>query len=130
MKNATQLKALIRNCSKERSISAQILLRNYMHERFLERVSLSRYRNNFILKGGQLISILVGLDIRSTMDMDATIKGVPLSRNHIMDIFHEILSVKVSDNVKMDFHGIDEIRDELDNNGYRLSINTSFDGIF
>ena len=74
MKTSTQLKALIRNLSKDKDIKAEILLRNFMLERLLERISISKYRNQFILKGGMLIAAIVGVDARSTMDMDATIK--------------------------------------------------------
>jgi len=83
MNTATQLKALIRNISKEKNVNAQILLRNFMFERLLERISLSKYKHNFILKGGMLIAAMVGVDNRSTMDMDATIKGVPVSKETI-----------------------------------------------
>jgi len=79
MKTATQLKALIRNLAKQKNAGAQILLRNYMLERLLERISLSEYKNNFILKGGMLVAAMVGLDARSTIDMDATIKGLPVT---------------------------------------------------
>ena len=75
IKTARQLKDLIRNLSREKSVDAQILMRNYMMERFLERISLSEYRDKFILKGGMLVAAMVGLDARSTMDLDATIKG-------------------------------------------------------
>lgn len=75
IKTARQLKDLIRNLSKEKSADAQILMRNYMMERFLERMSLSEYRDNFILKGGMLVAAMVGLDTRSTMDLDVTVKG-------------------------------------------------------
>ena len=74
MKNAMQLKAIVKNMAKEKKISAQLVLQNYMLERFLERVSLSSYRSNFIIKGGFLIASMVGLNSRATMDMDATIK--------------------------------------------------------
>jgi len=83
---ATQLKALIRNVSKDKKVNAQILLRNYMLERLLERVSVSKYKNNFILKGGMLIAAMVGIDTRSTMDMDATIKGVHVSILYLIEI--------------------------------------------
>lgn len=83
MNTATQLKALIRNISKDKKVNAQILLRNYMLERLLERISMSKYKRNFILKGGMLIAAMAGINIRSTMDMDATIKGVPVSRETI-----------------------------------------------
>ena len=75
MKNAMQLKAIVKNIAKEKKISAQLVLQNYMLERFLERVSLSRYRDNYIIKGGFLIASMIGLDSRATMDMDVTIKG-------------------------------------------------------
>ena len=76
IKTARQLKDLIRNLSKDKSADAQILMRNYMMERFLERISLSEYRDKFILKGGMLVAAMVGLDARSTMDIDATVKSV------------------------------------------------------
>lgn len=129
MKNSNQLKALIRNYSKESSVSAQILLRNYMHERFLERVSLSKYKNNIVFKGGQLISALVGLDSRSTMDMDATIKGLVVDKDCIVGIVDEILAVSINDDVSMKLNSVHEIRAETDG-GYRVSIDTIFDGIF
>ena len=75
MKNAMQLKAIIKNIAKEKHISAQLLMQNFMLERLLERISVSKYQRNFILKGGFFFSSMVGLDTRATMDMDATIKG-------------------------------------------------------
>ncbi len=76
MNTSTQLKALIRNLSKEKSVQAEIILRNFMLERFLERISLSSYKDKFILKGGMLVAAMVGIDTRSTMDLDATIDGI------------------------------------------------------
>lgn len=74
IKTSRQLKDLIRNMAKDKSADAQVLLRNYMMERFLERISISEYKDNFILKGGMLVAAMVGLDARSTMDIDATVK--------------------------------------------------------
>ncbi len=79
MKNAMQLKAIVKNIAREKKISAIVVLQNYMLERFLERVSLSPYRNNFIIKGGFLIASMIGLDSRTTKDLDATIIGYPVS---------------------------------------------------
>ena len=79
IKTARQLKDLIRNLSKKNAADAQVLMRNYMMERFLERISLSSYRDKFILKGGMLVAAMVGLDARSTMDLDATVKGANVS---------------------------------------------------
>ena len=84
MKNAMQLKAIIKNVAKDKKISAQLVLQNFMLERFLERVSLSKYRDNYILKGGFLISSIVGLDSRATMDMDATIKGYQVNETKVV----------------------------------------------
>ncbi len=129
MKSSTQLKALIRNISKEKNINAQILLRNYMLERLLERISVSKYRDKFILKGGMLIAAMVGIDTRSTMDMDATIKGQTVNRDNVNSILNEIVSLDIDDNVKMSLENIEEIRDESEYPGLRASIQTEFDGI-
>jgi|GEM_PF-578114 hypothetical protein len=86
MKNAMQLKAIMKKLAKENQISAQLVLQNYMLERFLERVSLSPYRDNYIIKGGFLISSMVGLNSRATMDMDATIKGYPVTQDVFLTI--------------------------------------------
>ena len=79
IKTAKQLKDLIRNLSKKNATDAQILMRNYMMERFLERISHSEYKDKFILKGGMLVAAMVGLDARSTMDLDATVKGTDIN---------------------------------------------------
>ena len=90
---ARQLKDLIRNLSKKKSADAQILMRNYMMERFLERISLSEYKNQFILKGGMLVAAMVGLDARATMDLDATIKGTNVSVEDVEMIISQIISI-------------------------------------
>ena len=86
-KNPMQLKAYIRKMAAEKHISAQLVMQNYMLERLLERISLSPYKYNFILKGGFLISAIVGLDTRATMDLDTTIKGFTLTHETIQEIF-------------------------------------------
>ncbi len=129
MRTSTQLKALIRNMAKDKGINAQILLRNYMLERLLERISVSKYREAFILKGGMLIAAMVGIDIRSTMDMDATIKGKAVDNHNIENILKEIVAVDVDDGVTMKLKFIEEIRSEADYPGLRATIETEFDGI-
>ena len=79
MRNPMQLKAIVKNIAKEKKVSAQLVLQNYMLERFLERVSLSDYKSRFIIKGGFLIASMVGLESRATMDLDATIKNYPVN---------------------------------------------------
>ncbi|MDL2327281.1 nucleotidyl transferase AbiEii/AbiGii toxin family protein [Ruminococcaceae bacterium OttesenSCG-928-A11] len=115
-----QLKALVRNISKGDSIKAQIIMRSYAMERFLERLSLSPYRENLILKGGVLVSAMVGLDKRSTMDVDATIKGLPLSVEQARNIVHEIAAVPMNDGLVIEIKNAFQIMDESDYSGVRV----------
>ncbi|MDR1831769.1 MAG: nucleotidyl transferase AbiEii/AbiGii toxin family protein [Fusobacteriaceae bacterium] len=127
MKTSTQLKALVRNLSKEKNVNAEIILRNFMLERFLERVSFSKYSKNFILKGGMLIAAIVGMNTRTTMDMDVTIKGKSLTEAQIKEIFEDILSVSIKDNVVFSYRKIEEMREEAEYPGYRVSIDALLD---
>lgn len=86
----------------EKNISVQLVMQNYMLERLLERISLSKYKHNFILKGGFLISAIVGLDTRTTMDLDTTVKGFTLTHESIREIFEEICAVEIADDVKFE----------------------------
>ena len=127
MKTSTQLKALVRNLSKTKNVGAEIILRNFMMERFLERVSLSSNKNSFILKGGMLIAAMVGIDTRTTMDLDATIKGKMLSQSETAAIIEDILSTPIDDGVSFSLRGIEEIREGTDYPGFRASIESVFD---
>ena len=127
MKNAMQLKAIIKNIAKEKHISAILVLQNYMLERFLERVSLSKYRNNYIIKGGVLIAAMVGLDSRTTMDMDATIKGYPVSKETIKEMIEEIISVSVADGITFRFKSIGEIREGDEYAGFRVALSADYE---
>ena len=126
---ARQLKDLIRNLSKKKSADAQILMRNYMMERFLERISLSEYKNQFILKGGMLVAAMVGLDARATMDLDATIKGTNVSVEDVEMIISQIISIPLDDGVSFRVKRISEIMEEADYHGVRVSMETKFDGV-
>ena len=127
MKTSTQLKALVRNLSKEKNVEAEIILRNFMLERLLERIAASKYRNNFILKGGMLIAAMVGIDTRTTMDLDATIKARTLDKSEVAAIISDILGVSVDDGVILTFKSIEEIHEEADYPGYRISIEAVLD---
>lgn len=127
MNTSTQLKALLRNLSKEKDVKAEILFRNFMLERLLERISLSEYRNQFILKGGMLISAIVGIDARSTMDMDATILGFELTEDELGKVIKNILAMPVDDGVSMTLGKVESIRDETEYPGIRISINAILD---
>ena len=126
---ARQLKDLIRNLSKKKSADAQILMRNYMMERFLERISLSEYKDKFILKGGMLVAAMVGLDARATMDLDATIKGADVSLTDVETIISNIIAIPIDDGVSFCIKRISEIMEEADYPGVRVSMETKFDGV-
>lgn len=127
IKTSRQLKALVRNLTKGDSIQAQIIMRNYVMERFLERISLSKYRNNFILKGGMLVSAMVGLDTRSTMDIDTTIKNVSLSLENARKIIEEIIAVPIDDSMTFSIKSVDEIMDEAEYSGVRANLEAALE---
>ena len=129
IKTSKQLKDLIRNLSKKNSADAQILMRNYMMERFLERISVSEYQDKFILKGGMLVAAMVGLDARSTMDIDATIKGTDVDVETVEKVISDIVSVPLEDGVIFRIKSISEIMDETEYPGVRVSMETEFDGV-
>lgn len=125
-KNPMQLKALVKKKAAEKNISAQLVLQNYMLERLLERIALSEYRHNFILKGGFLISAIVGLDTRATMDLDTTVKGFTLSHETIREIFTQICTLKVDDDVTFTLVDITDIREGDDYPGLRVSLKANY----
>ncbi len=126
MKNAMQLKAILKNMAQQKNISAQLVLQNYMLERLLERVSVSKYHDNFILKGGFLIAAMVGLDTRATMDMDATLKGYPVNEETVQKMFEEICAIKLNDDVTFTFRQIGEIREGDEYTGYRVALTADY----
>ena len=125
-KNPMQLKAFIKKKAAEKNISAQLVMQNYMLERLLERISLSKYQHNFILKGGFLISAIVGLDTRATMDLDTTIKGFSLTHESIYEIFTEICEIKLNDDVYFELTGITDIREGDDYPGIRVALKANY----
>jgi len=126
MKNAMQLKAYVKNLAKEKHISAQIVLQNYMLERLLERISVSKYRDNFILKGGFLLAAIVGLDTRATMDMDATIKGLTVTKETISQMLVDVCKIHIDDDISFTFNEINEIRENDEYGGYRVSLSGDY----
>ena len=124
-----QLKALVRNISKGDSAKAQIIIRNYVMERFLERLSLSQYKNNLILKGGTLVAAMVGLDNRSTFDVDTTLKNLPLNEATARTIVEEITAIPVDDGMTFDIKSVSPIIDEADYPGIRIMLDTSLENM-
>ena len=126
-KNRAQLKAWIKNMSSKVNVNENIILQNYMLERLLERISVSNYKYKFVLKGGMLITAIVGIDMRNTLDMDATIKGFDLEKENLENILNEIFNIDLDDGVDFEFLNIKEIRQEDEYGGYRVSLNAKFD---
>ncbi|WP_033543907.1 nucleotidyl transferase AbiEii/AbiGii toxin family protein [Planococcus sp. CAU13] len=129
MRSSRQVKDLIRNLSKQKGINAQLLLRNYLFERLLERISHSDFQQHFVLKGGVLIASLIGVDLRSTMDMDATIQGYPMTREAIEKAFLDIVAIPLEDGVTLTLEKVEPIRDDAEYNGFRLSILAQMDQV-
>lgn len=127
IKTSRQLKALVRNLTKGDSLQAQIIMRNYVMERFLERISLSKYRNNFILKGGMLVSAMVGLDTRSTMDIDTTIKNMPLCVENAKEMIEEIIAIPIDDGMTFSIKSVSEIMDEAEYRGVRANLEATLE---
>lgn len=129
MKTSKQLLDLIKNKSKILNINPQILLRRYFMEHFLERLSISNYKNDFILKGGILISSLVGLNIRTTLDIDVSITNTDLNIANIQKIIEEISEIYVDNNIKYHIASIKTIRDEFEYPGLRITFDVFMDKI-
>lgn len=110
-------------------MSPQVVLQNYMFERFLERLSNSVYKDNFILKGGMLIAALVGVESRSTMDMDVTIRNFALSTDSLIKAVTEICSIYIDDEVEFMINGIEKIRERDEYDGYRIKLRAEYDTI-
>jgi predicted nucleotidyltransferase component of viral defense system len=122
MKNAMQFKAYIKKMAIEKNISAQLVLQNYMLERLLERISKSKYSSNIILKGGFLIGAIVGIDSRTTMDLDTTIKACAVSKENIREIFEHIIQIDLNDGIKFKIKNVDDIREKDEYPGIRVSL--------
>lgn len=120
------LKAKINNISKDKKVSPQSVLQIYMLERLLERISVSKYKDNFILKGGMLISAILGMSSRSTMDMDTTVKGFELTEESATKILEEICAIELDDDITFNMKKIELIREEDDYNGYRATFEAKF----
>ena len=121
------LKAKINNIAKKEKVLPQAVMQTYMLERLLERISISEYKDNFILKGGMLISSIIGIDNRSTMDMDTTIKGFKLDKENLKNILQKIIKIDIDDNIKFKIISIYNIREDDDYGGLRVHLQAYFD---
>ena len=129
IKNRDSLKAKASNLSKKTNIPNKYLIQNFMFEALLKRISKSKYKDKFIIKGGLLLSSIFGVNLRSTMDLDTTIKGLTLDRETITRVINEIISIDVDDNVKLEIENIKDIREEELYSGFEVNLKAEFDGL-
>lgn len=120
IKSATQLKEKVRNVSQGDDKVAKAMLRIFFMERFLERVSLSKYKDQFVLKGGMLVSSLLGINVRATMDIDTTVRALPLTKEDIEKIITEICEISLEDQIAFKITAVETILDDFDYPGIRL----------
>ena len=109
IKNRDSLKAKVANLASKTKIPNKYLIQNYMFEALIKRISLSEYKNNFIIKGGFLLASIFGVDLRSTMDLDTTIKGFSLDKDTIKVVIQKIIDIDVNDNIKFEIENIKPI---------------------
>lgn len=124
--NANSFKAKIKNIAREKGIPAQQVQQNYLIEKILKLISESRYKDSFIVKGGFLIGQMIGLDKRTTMDLDVTLKGQPLSEENIQTIFKEIVS-QPSEGFQFEVDMLEPIRQDDEYGGFTLKLKATFD---
>lgn len=130
MKTPEQLKGAIKNIAKDKKLKPQEVLQMFLFERILERLSLSRYKDNFILKGGLLISSMIGVEGRSTLDMDTTVRGIQMEEEHLHQIVLELLQLDVGDGIQFVFEKMEPIREEDAYNNFRVHIRASYGKIY
>ena len=129
MIGSESLKGRIRNIANSKNLRPQEILQMFFFERFLDRLSKSEYKFNFVIKGGLLISSMIGIDNRTTMDMDTTIKGVPLKEEVIRNIVSDIINIKVDDGIEFEITDISHIREEDEYENFRVHLIAKFNKI-
>lgn len=120
--NVQSLKDNARNFAKENNLSVQQVLQNYMFEKFLERLSVSKYKEKLIIKGGLLLSSIIGINLRTTMDIDVDIIGINFEQREIEKVITEIINIRLEDNVKIILEKIEEIKEENEYGGFRFKL--------
>lgn len=129
IKNAKSLIDKLKNKAEQNNITVNEVLQNYMFERILERLSISEYKNNFILKGGVLLSSIMGIDTRTTMDMDTCLKGINLTEEQLYKVLKNILDTDVKDGVTFEIKNSKPIREDDEYGGLKYNILAKFDNI-
>ena len=125
-----QLKGRLRNLANKNQSDARILLRQFLMERFLERLSVSEFRDHFIIKGGTLITAMLGISLRSTMDIDTTITGFNLNEDEAIHIINQIISIDISDGATFKIKKTERIMEGMEYLGIRIYIDSYFKRIY
>lgn len=126
MKTPEQLKGSIRSMAAKKNLRAQEVLQMFLFERILERLANSAYKDNFILKGGLLISSMIGIGERTTMDMDTTVRGIQMEEDEIVKAIQEIISVDVGDGINFEYESIEPIREDDAYNNFRIHLRAKY----
>ena len=126
MKTPEQLKGSIRSMAAKKNLRAQEVLQMFLFERILERLANSAYKDNFILKGGLLISSIIGIGERTTMDMDTTVRGIQMEEDEIVKAIQEIISVDVGDEIIFEYESIEPIREDDAYNNFRVHLRAKY----
>ena len=129
IRSRNSLKAKVANMAMTTNIPNKYLIQNFMFEALLKRISLSKYKDNFIIKVGLLLSSIFGVNLRSTMDLDTTIKGLQLSKDTIIKVVNEIINIDINDNIKLEIENIKDIRKEELYSGFNINLKAEFDGL-
>lgn len=129
IKNKDSLKAKVLNLSKKTNIPNKYIIQEFMFEALLRRISISKYKEKFVIKGGFLLSSIFGVNLRSTMDLDTTIKGIHLTRKNLEIIINEIITLNINDNIDFELENIKDIRLEDEYSGYNVNLKADFDGL-
>lgn len=126
MKTPEQLKGSIRSMAAKKNLRAQEVLQMFLFERILERLANSTYKDNFILKGGLLISSMIGISERTTMDMDTTVRGIQMEEDEIVKAIQKIISVDVGDGINFEYESIEPIREDDAYNNFRIHLRAKY----
>ena len=124
--NVQALKDKAKNCANKNNLSVGQVLQNYMFERFLERLSKSKYNDKFIIKGGLLLSSIMGINVRTTMDIDADIAGMDFKKDEIEKLINEIIKIDLKDEVEIILDKVEDIREENEYGGFKFKLIAKF----
>ncbi len=126
MISSESLKGKVKYIAKTNNLSPQEVLQMFFFERLLDRLSISKYKHNFVIKGGLIIASIIGINSRTTRDMDTTIKGMPLEKDFILKAVQDIIDIDVDDGIDFEIKSIEHIREDDEYENFRISMLAKF----